>query len=78
MTSAINHYQLLNTRGYRLKTPDWRYYPFGLVILMSLIDPVQSTTNCNSFPKIFGGSSGHTGLDDIDVYKDYLALAGGT
>ena len=45
---------------------------------MSLIDLVQSTTTCNSFPKIFGGSSSHTGLDDIDVYNDYLALAGGT
>ena len=58
--------------------PDWQYFPFGLVILMSLIDLVQSTTTCNSFPKIFGGSSSHTGLDDIDVYNDYLALAGTT
>ena len=45
---------------------------------MSLIGPVQSATTCNSFPKIFGGSSGHTGLVHIDVFNDYLALAGNT
>jgi hypothetical protein len=45
---------------------------------MSLIGPVQSTTPCNSFPKIFGGSSSHTYLYHIDVFNDYLALAGDT
>jgi hypothetical protein len=45
---------------------------------MSLIGPVQSTTTCNSFPKIFGGGSGHTFLLHIDVFNDYLALAGST
>jgi hypothetical protein len=44
---------------------------------MSFIGPVKSAT-CNSFPKIFGGSSGHTYLNQIDVYNDYLALAGNT
>jgi hypothetical protein len=45
---------------------------------MSLISPVQSTTHCNSFPKIFGGGSGDTFLRHIDVFNDYLALAGST
>jgi hypothetical protein len=45
---------------------------------MSFIDPVKSTTPCNSFPKIFGGSSSGTLHSQIDVYNDYLALAGST
>jgi hypothetical protein len=45
---------------------------------MSFIVPVQSITPCNSFPKIFGGSSANTILFQIDVYNDYLALAGAT
>jgi hypothetical protein len=45
---------------------------------MSFIGPVQSTTPCNSFPKIFGGSSASTYLVNIDVFNDYLALAGDT
>ena len=45
---------------------------------MSLISPVESTTPCNSFPKIFGGYSANTFLYHIDVYNDYLALAGYT
>ena len=43
-----------------------------------MIGPVQSTTTCNSFPKIFGGSSSDTYLRQIDVFNDYLALAGYT
>jgi hypothetical protein len=45
---------------------------------MSFIGSVQSTTSCNSFPKIFGGSSGDTNLYHIDAYNDYLAFAGYT
>jgi hypothetical protein len=45
---------------------------------MSFIGPVQSTTTCNSFPKIFGGSLADTELYHIDVFNDYLALAGHT
>jgi hypothetical protein len=40
-----------------------------------LIAAVQSTA-CSSFPKIFGGSSGGNVLYQIDIYNDYLALAG--
>lgn len=29
-----------------------------------------------SFPKIFGGSNGNTRVYSIDVYNDYLAIAG--
>jgi hypothetical protein len=31
---------------------------------------------CNSFPKIFGGSSGDSILRQIDVFNDYLAIGG--
>ena len=31
---------------------------------------------CNSFPKILGGSTQPTDLYQIDVFNDYLALAG--
>ncbi len=49
-----------------------------LLLAISFIAVVQSTTTCNSFPKIFGGVSGQTYLYHIDVYNDYLALAGAT
>jgi hypothetical protein len=45
---------------------------------MSLIGAVQSTPTCNSFPKIFGGSSASTYLYQIDAFNDYLAIAGST
>ena len=45
---------------------------------MLFIGPVQSTTPCNSFPKIFGGSLDGTFTYHFDVYSDYLALAGYT
>jgi len=49
-----------------------------LLLAISFIGVVQSTTTCNSFPKIFGGNSGHTYPRHIDVKNDYLALAGHT
>ena len=49
-----------------------------LLLAISFIGVVQSTTTCNSFPKIFGGGSGDTYLYHIDLYNDYLALAGAT
>ena len=49
----------------------------ALLLQISWICVVQSTT-CNSFPKIFGGSSGGTWVYHIDIYNDYLALAGNT
>jgi hypothetical protein len=33
---------------------------------------------CNSFPKIFGKNGGNYFLNQIDVFDDYLALAGRT
>ena len=45
---------------------------------MSFNRPVHSTSTCiSSFPKIFG-STGTTNLYHIDVFNDYLALAGYT
>jgi hypothetical protein len=61
-----------------LITPGWRYFSLGYLLLMSFIGSVQSTTSCNSFPKIFGGSSGDTNIYHIDAYNDYLAFAGYT
>jgi hypothetical protein len=49
-----------------------------MVVLISLIGAVESTPACNSFPKIFGGSSSHTFLYQIDAFNDYLAIAGDT
>jgi hypothetical protein len=49
-----------------------------ILLLMSLIGAVRSTPTCNSFPKIFGGSSGDTYLSQIDAFNDYLAFAGDT
>lgn len=48
------------------------------LLLISLIGTVESTPTCNSFPKIFGGTSHSTGLYHIDAFYDYLALAGHT
>ena len=45
-----------------------------VVILSSLANPIP----CNSFPKILGGSLGHSIVHQIDVFEDYLAYAGGT
>jgi len=47
------------------------------MLLISLLDVAHSTT-CNIFPKILGGSKGLTKVTQIDVYDDYLALAGNT
>jgi hypothetical protein len=49
-----------------------------MVLLISSIVAVQSTPSCNSFPKIFGGSSGDTYPRHIDAFNDYLAIAGHT
>jgi hypothetical protein len=35
-------------------------------------------STCNSFPKIFGGSSDNSYLYQIDVFNDYLAMTGHT
>jgi hypothetical protein len=52
---------------------------FYLAFLLSILFfPIVQTTKCNSFPKIFGASSGYTWLYHIDVYNDYLAYAGNT
>jgi hypothetical protein len=49
-----------------------------MLVSISLVGAVRSTPTCNSFPKIFGGSSGHTYLIQIDAFNDFLALAGHT
>jgi hypothetical protein len=36
------------------------------------------TAACNNFPKIFGGSLRNTYLLHIDIFNDYLVLAGDT
>jgi hypothetical protein len=46
-------------------------------LVFSLIHSVNSAA-CNNFPKIFGGSSGGTYPLHIDIFNDYLALAGDT
>ena len=51
---------------------------FLLLIASSPSIKAQGTTTCNSFPKIFGGSEGHSLLFQIDVHNDYLAMVGHT
>jgi hypothetical protein len=48
------------------------------LLLIASLPSIKATTTCNSFPKIFGGSSGHSYLLQIDVYNDYLAMGGHT
>jgi hypothetical protein len=45
-----------------------------LPLLISFIS--ANSTTCNSFPKIYGGSSGDTFLIHFDVFNDYLAIGG--
>jgi hypothetical protein len=51
-----------------------------MVLMLLITSKVagQSTTPCNSFPKIFGGSLNVTFSLQIDIYNDYLAFGGDT
>jgi hypothetical protein len=40
--------------------------------------PIPPSAPCNAFPLVFGANSGHSYLNQIDIYGDYLALAGDT
>jgi hypothetical protein len=40
--------------------------------------PSIKPITCNSFPKIFGGSSGHSFVLQMDVHDDFLAIGGDT
>ncbi len=46
-------------------------------LLLLGIKPMN-TVPCNIFPKIFGGSTASTNLNQFDVYGDYLAMTGMT
>jgi hypothetical protein len=52
------------------------------LVLLSLIfassSPTIKAVDCNSFPKIFGGSSQDSRLFQFDVFQDFLAMAGDT
>jgi hypothetical protein len=49
------------------------------LLLIASSPSIKATATCNSFPKIFGGSSGAASyLIQIDVYNDYLAIGGDT
>lgn len=45
--------------------------------MIGLSSSINAST-CNSFPKFFGGSLANSYLTQIDVYNDYLAMAGDT
>ncbi len=49
-----------------------------IILAISMAVEVKGITNCNSFPKILGANQGNTILNQIDVYSDYLAMAGHT
>ena len=49
----------------------------GILYFVILFPEIYYTAECNSFPKIFGSSSGYaTYLFQIDAFNDYLVLAG--
>jgi len=50
---------------------------FVIFLMIALLPSINAST-CNSFPKIFGGSIADSYLTQIDVYNDYLAMAGDT
>jgi hypothetical protein len=52
-----------------------KYNKLIYILIMILVDSYQALT-CNSFPKIFGGSGQYSYLCHIDVFGDYLAMAG--
>jgi hypothetical protein len=71
--------KISNFKVIPLKTFIFNYYLWLFFFLVfSLINPVESAATCNNFPKIFGGNLGHANLYQIDVYNDYLAMAGRT
>ena len=43
-----------------------------------MITSINLIKALNSFPKVLGANDGDTYLHQIDVYKDYLAMAGCT
>ncbi len=47
-----------------------------IIIAFSIV--VRITAQINSFPKILGSNQGDTILNQIDVFSDYLAMAGHT
>jgi hypothetical protein len=49
-----------------------------LLLLIASSPSIKATNRCNSFPKIFGGSNEETFLRQIDVFNDFLAIAGNT
>ncbi len=48
------------------------------MLFFLLITSLPSINGLNSFPKLFGSNSSDTILQQIDVYKDYLAMTGYT
>ena len=49
-----------------------------LLLLITSSPSIKAATTCNSFPKIFGCSSGNTLMYHFDVYNDFLAMGGHT
>jgi hypothetical protein len=49
-----------------------------MLLLSSSILQTQASTQCNSFPKIFGSDLAGTFFNDMDVYEDYIGVAGDT
>ena len=63
-----------NTRSSR------RLFEAKASILLTLVLSIQVIYNapCNIYPKVFGANTGDSLLNQIDVYGDYLAMAGHT
>jgi hypothetical protein len=60
MIKAINKYGYFSPKLSLEKIRIWPHCFLWMVVSISLIDAVQSNPTCDSFPKIFGGSSHNT------------------
>ncbi len=52
---------------------------YSIIIVLAVIfgnPKFSAQANCNSFPKIFGGSGYGTYLYHIDIFADYFAMVG--
>ena len=49
-----------------------------LILTLFVSFKLTKSVPCNVFPKIFGGTAGNSKLMQIDVFGDYLAMAGDT
>jgi hypothetical protein len=43
------------------------------ILIINTLGSTANASNCNSFPKIFGGSAEDTSIYSFDIFQDKLA-----